>query len=228
MYKLTFMDYNLPPIVDGPVVFYVDDLNAFYSVWDTLNDDADQKERFRRSMSGENVTDLMTNDPEYNIVQDADLDIIDMEQVINKDVWYTVENGWGYPKQIHVREAVFDVRLVKGVNGYQHLVKWKLFGVCTKNEFGVSERRNGIYTKLHTYGNPVIVTKVSGDDVPDFSNDLRDFNGVKMESIVWRPLEYPDSETGFMTPWFTDVDRKSDLSVGLISHLLADIPGEAG
>ena len=85
MFKITLNDMNCNPICDGTVFWFVENLEDFERKWLPLmaKEDIGVINRYYRSKFGEIFTDYYSDDPDLNIVQQAE-----SETLCEKDYAY--------------------------------------------------------------------------------------------------------------------------------------------
>lgn len=220
MYKITLWDNNIPSGGSGVFWCYCDDIDKFEEEWTKLERDEDTIARFRRSKAGELVTDYFptSNDEELNIVQeDREAEVCFEKDIVFKDRKITLENAWGYPSDFWVQNLTIHVRYVRFKGEYLRQMSYSIKGFAY-----IGECKRHKYERYMCYGNPVL-KHTHEKEVVDGSENIEDFSGECIESIVYYPMGCFTSFEDMKE--YVDSDEISDEEIAL---LLIDIVGEAG
>ena len=130
MYKITLFDENSSSVSDGVVSVFVDSLEEFEKEWIPLQRDEKRIRRYFQSKNGKIVTDYWTDDPKFNIVQKADMEMIREFTYTQTDKSMQLHNLYRYPSDYHFDELEISVRYVKADDAYLKLAKYKITGGC--------------------------------------------------------------------------------------------------
>lgn len=100
MYKITLYDQNCNPICDSTTFWFVENLEDFERNWLKAQKKIDAKtvERYYRSKFGEIVTDYYSDDPELNIVQQVDAEVLEEKEFSYKDKAVVLANVYDCEK----------------------------------------------------------------------------------------------------------------------------------
>ena len=223
MYKIQLFDLNsYPAFVSGVVEVYTDDIDEFeehYLIQNRASDD--QKARFLRSKSGEIVTDYYSDEPELNIVQEINVEILHTKQEIYEDIEVVVHAGSLCEYHYWFKKLVFDIRWVRIENGIEKIVKTQGFD-CYEKEWG-SERPIAIVV----CGNPFWIVRGNASvgrwgrrKHYECSGD-RCGVGDEIESYVWHPVDSFETEEAYIE----DLAQKMMLE-SQMERALKDLPGD--
>lgn len=230
MYKITLYDYCCSPICDGTHWFLTENLEEFEKNWLPLQTkhSIDCINRYYKSKFGEIVTDYYSDNPELNIVQNVDFEIIDSKEYECKDIDIELENTYSYETIVNFDRIIF--KIVKAqVNDRVYLLgQYKGFGgkrlEPTYNRWYDKETK---YCQMRFKGNPVASYKMrepdwvnirKGDAYKDFyTDDKAFFSDEVIETFVWLPIQEIAA----------DYELK-ELDKEQLKVLLRDIVGEEG
>lgn len=218
MYKITLYDSNIPSGASGTISYYCENIDIFAEKWMQLETAEDRKERFLRSKNGEMVTDYYSDSPNLNIVQeDKDAVIYFDKDVIFRDKWLTLHNGFGWAAEFHFDELCVGLKYVQFRGSLLRLATYKARGVCCSNFPSLDKK----YCDVSCYGNPVLIE--SENQEPFYSDNTENFKEKTIECIACLPLgSFKDMDS--MENDFND----TDLSDEVLDKLLCDILGDAG
>ena len=231
MYKITLYDANCSPICDGLACWYVDDLKEFEENWIPLQSRTDVEviEKYYRSKFGEVVTAWYSDDPDLNIVQEIDAEIIAEKQYryTNKDVELT--NAYAFTTRVEFDELVTSLRLVRIGDKRLLLAQYEGHG-CKKIDPVWTKESDGEdkYSTMSFYGNPIANCYFREDyraykyEHPDYykgllTHEKEFFKDDSVKTFVWIPIKEVSEKY-----------RIRALSRKELSLLLMDIVGEAG
>lgn len=228
MYKLRFYDGCCCPICDGTADFLTDDIGLFEKVWFSRRDgDNDQKKRYLRSKSGENVSDYYSDSPEYNIFQQDDsAEILEERKYALGEGDITLVNAYRWESTVSITSGEVALRMVRFGGKYYLAGKYRLNGVCSKPMFS-HEYQPDNYESVCTYGNPVFIRNIARrefwhDDTDPILNRAdfprEEFAGDWLETCCWIVVGYPEAPEPL----------PEALSEEFLARLMRDIPGEAG
>lgn len=218
MYKITLYDSNIPSGASGTISYYCENIDIFGEKWMQLETSEDRKERFLRSKNGKMVTDYYSDSPDLNIVQeDKDAIIYFDKDVVFRDKWLTLHNGFGWATEFHFDELQVGLKYVRFRGSLLRLATYKARGVCCKDFFSLNKN----YCDVSCYGNPVLIE--SENQEPFYSDNMEDFKDKTIESIACLPL----GTFGDMKSMRKDFNN-TELSDELLDRLLCDILGDAG
>lgn len=217
MYKITLYDCNIPSCCSGTISYYHENIDIFAEKWMKLETNEDRKERFLRSKSGEIVTDYYSDNPDLNIVQEDKEAIVYYEKdVIFKDKWLKLHNGYGWGSDLHFDELVVSLKYVRYESNLLRLATYRAKGVCCKDVFTDKD-----YSDVSCFGNRVLIE--SENKEPFTSDNTEDFKDKTIEFIAYFPLDTFEN----MESMKKDFDSP-DLSDKELDRLLHDILGDAG
>ena len=219
MFRITLFDNNIPSGGSGVISYYCEDIDKFAERWLPLQFCEDTKERFLRSKNGEMVTDYYSNDPSLNIVQeDKDAVVYFQRDIVFKDKWLTLHNGYNYPTDYHFDKLLVGLKYIRYEGDLLRLATYKAYGICYKNNSKFLDKK---YCAVACFGNRVLAE--SKNKEPLRSDNLKDFKDKTIEFIAYSLLgafEDMDSmKNDFDNPYLPDK---------LLDILLCDILGDAG
>ena len=230
MYKITLYDQNCNPICDRTTFWFVDNLEDFESNWLKAQKKIDVKtvERYYRSKLGEIVTDYYTDDPELNIVQKVDTEVIENKEFTYHDKIIVLHNAYQCETEVEFDQLDIKLRILR-CNDKSFLVGQyigyggKRIELCW-NRWYEKETR---YKQMGFYGNPIakyIARDINWDDwdkddrYKDFYTDDKDFyKHEKIETFAWLPIKEVSADY-----------KLTELTPKELAVLLRDIVGEAG
>lgn len=221
LYMIQLFDYNCPSCVSGVTKVFVEDIDEFSRIYQSLEEDKKRIERFLRSKAGEIVTDYYSDSPSLNIVQKVKVEDLGYSIKCKQDAIISIANGYGWSADYYWGVLILEIRWIKYKNTYYKLVKPRGMDCARKHD------RDGkdLWIKIAVYGNPFWICHEKGN-IPYSANNVCAFKGTSIESYVWHIAQAYDSIEEIIE------DRKvlweKVLSEEQISSVFADIPGDAG
>lgn len=230
MYKITLYDYNCSPICSGTRFWFVEDLEEFEKKWLPLQSihGVSTIERYYRSKLGEIVTDYYSHDPELNIVQKVDSEVISEKEYTYTDKEICLVNTYGFATKVLFDSLEITLRVVKENNEY-YLAGQYIGNGCRRVERNWNRWYNKEvqYCQMGFYGNPVAEyyrRDINWDDwdksdcYKDFYTNDKDFyKHERVKTFVWLPIKKVSEDYCI-----------EELTEEEFRVLMADIVGEAG
>ena len=226
MYKITLCDANCSAICEGIVCFFTEDLDRFENHLASVPlPDEGLLERFRRSRAGEIITDFYSDDPDLNIVQEAETRVLYDKLVTLEDVTFQSTNAYEYTQSYHVSH--WDCRFLWidfGGKGYR-VVEYTAQGVCMYD--GFFHR----LTAVTCHGNPVLENTVIYRPLYSYRTpqhewlrpDYKDFAENRIKTICFLPSKSFSSLDEIESDYLS-----FEITEEIMDALFADVIGEAG
>lgn len=142
MYKITLYDYCCSPICDGTHWFLTENLEEFEKNWLPLQakHSIDCINRYYKSKFGEIVTDYYSDNPELNIVQNVDFEIIDSKEYEYIDIDIELENTYSYETIVNFDRIIFKIIKAQVIFGSgfslicNRIIHWTSYFFCYNRE----------------------------------------------------------------------------------------------
>ena len=230
MFKITLSDSNCSPLCSGTTFWFVEDLEQFEKKWLPLQCKYGVKriERYYRSKFGEIITDYYSDDPELNIVQQVDCEILQEKEFDYTDKEVVVKNAYDWETKFLFDRLKVKLRVQRCGDEYYLLGQYFGYGgVKVEKMYNRWYDKEVNYSQMGFYGNPVAEyvkrdinwdDRDNGDAYKDFrTNDKSFYKHESVETFVWLPIKKVAKDF-----------RIKRLTKGNLSILLADIVGEAG
>lgn len=216
MYKITLYDRNCNPICDGTAFWFVENLETFEKGWLSAQAVPDVKEidRYYRSKHGEIVTDYYSDDPELNIVQEAESRVLAERMYTYQDKEITLYNAYRCPTTVQFDKLEIRLRVMTW-NG-QCFLCGQYAGLGCK-QIWTEDDDVFPYGVMNFYGNPIATYRSYFHKKEKWSDRKEDFKHDKIETFVWLPIKKVEEDYQIM-----------ELTEKELSELLQDIVGEAG
>lgn len=221
LYLIQLFDYNCPNCVSGVTKVFVEDIDRFADIYQSIEKDEARINRFLRSKAGEIVTDYYSEDPALNIVQKIDIDDLGGVMTWGRDKTISVVNGYGWPSEYYFKILMMEIRWVKIKEKYYKLVRPSGRDCCHKSF--CDEQMP--WRQITVVGNPFWIYEADSD-IPYMSANIDDFKGIALESYVWQIADVFDTEEEMKAERALFSERS--LSEEQVSRVFADIPGDAG
>ena len=231
MYKITLYDNNCCPICDGTTFWFVESLEEFEKNWLPLQArySVDTIERYYKSKFGELVTDYYNvDDPELNIVQTAESEVLDEKVFEYTDKEVKIFNTYSCATDVLFDKLKIELKVLK--YGTKCYLVGKYYGQgCKRVENGYNRWYNTEikYSQMGFYGNPIAEyteRDINWDDwdksdaYKDFyTNDPDFYKHEQIECFVWLPIKRVETDY-----------KICELSGAQLGALMRDIVGEAG
>lgn len=230
MYKITLYDNNCSPICDGTAFWFVEDLEKFEEKWLPLQAryGVSTIERYYRSKLGEIVIDYYSDDPELNIVQSVDCEILQEREFEYTDKEVELINVYRWTSNVLFDKLKIVLR-VQRCNDEYYLVG-QYFGYGCRRVESRHNRWYDIkvkYSQMGFYGNPIaeyVQRDINWDDFDKedaykdfYTNDKDFYKHEQVETFVWIPIKEVDEQYEI-----------SELTPEELAILLLDIVGEGG
>lgn len=230
MYKITLYDQNCNPICDRTTFWFVDNLEDFESNWLKAQKKIDVKtvERYYRSKLGEIVTDYYTDDPELNIVQKVDTEVIGNKEFTYHDKIIVLRNVYQCETEVEFDQLDIKLRILKCNDKYILVGQYTGYG-CKRIDLCWNRwyQKETKYKQMGFYGNPIakyVARDINWDDwdkddrYKDFYTDDKEFyKHEKIETFVWLPIKEVSADY-----------KLTELTPKELAVLMRDIVGEAG
>ena len=217
MYKITLFDCNCPGFVSGTVNYYCEDIHRFEEEWVKLENDQERIRRFKRSMSGEFVTDYYTDDEELNIVQeDKHAEIYFEKDVLLRDKEIELFNSYRWTERFRVHTLKIHMAYIRFQGMFLRLMSYRIEGIA------MLEPIWGKYAAVHCYGNRILKS-IRPVSILGYSDRVEDFDDATIETIAYIPMGNFCSFEAMKRSY-----RKKGVSRKEIGELLVDIMGESG
>ena len=230
MYQIILGDINCPACTSGVVRYFTDDINEFKEEWMKIENDTATKERFLRSLNGEIVTDYYSDDPELNIVQKKQVEILGEKTFFTAVDRVSIYNSYGYDSQFRIRRLIVKRKYINCDGEYLRIERYVLDGIAKylenkydhdKSEGCEHNHGKNIYESPSFYGNPIIKHTNKPENWMHSTNF--DLFEDKMRSICYLVTECFDNEDELLEDLKKDRLTDKDLEI-----LLIDLVGEAG
>lgn len=138
MYQIQLYNRNCSPICDGTIRFFTDDIESFEKNWIPLMEGKNDEKvkRYMKSKAGEIVTDYWSNNPELNIVQEKNVDLIAERSYTETDVTKTIFNIYGFPSIYHMDRITYHIRYIRNISDDEllKLCCYEIKGICYDDE----------------------------------------------------------------------------------------------
>ena len=227
LYKLTFMDDNLPAICSGVYTFYTNDLTDFERHWLPLVGEGypERVESYYRSKFGTIASDWYSDRKDLNIVQSAKAKIIDYKINKYKNKRIELSNGWNCISTFEFDELIIEQHLVRYGKTYMVIARYEATG-CKRCDPTYNHWYDKIvkYHQMHFFGNKVATYEYRKPEVWSidaykeyYTDDKEFFKDDKVNCFVWLPIKRVTKDY-----------KLKALTKKEIDQLMQDITGESG